>query len=256
MKALIDSGSQDNYISKEMMIRAGLYPSQKPDHEVYTALTASGRPMPGNTTIDEEVTATIQIQKRQWTISLDVLGLAAHDIVLGLPWLRESNPNIDWVNRKLSFTDQNSTVDLVPVHQQSLMTDEKMINNITSATRSSRQRLNLDIQEEEYPMSKVLEKRATPAIPSEYKQFQKLFEEELGIEALPKHQKWDHEIKLEEGKTPGFQAIYKMSEKELDTLRAYIDTMLKKGFIRRSESPAGFPVLFVPKKKWNLTTMH
>jgi hypothetical protein len=43
-----------------------------------------------------------------------------------------------------------------------------------------------------------------------------------------------------------------MSEKELDTLREYINTMLKKGFIRRSESPAGFPVLFIPKKNGKL----
>jgi hypothetical protein len=68
------------------------------------------------------------------------------------------------------------------------MTDEKTINNIASKPRSSQRRLNLDTQEGKYPMSKVLEKRATPAIPSEYREFKKLFKEELGIEALPKHQ--------------------------------------------------------------------
>jgi hypothetical protein len=60
-----------------------------------------------------------------------------------------------------------------------------------------------------------LEKRATPDIPQEYEEFRKLFEEELGKEALPKHQEWDYEIILEEGKKPGFQPIYGMSEKEL-----------------------------------------
>jgi hypothetical protein len=42
--------------------------------------------------------------------------------------------------------------------------------------------------------------------------------------------------------------LYTLSQKELEALREYIDENLKKGFIRRSESPAGAPVLFVPKK--------
>jgi hypothetical protein len=34
---------------------------------------------------------------------------------------------------------------------------------------------------------RVLEKRVTPGIPYEYNEFKKLFEEELGKEALPKY---------------------------------------------------------------------
>jgi hypothetical protein len=43
-----------------------------------------------------------------------------------------------------------------------------------------------------------------------------------------------------------------LSEKELEALREYLKAMLKKGFIRRSELPAGFLVLFVPKKNGKL----
>jgi hypothetical protein len=39
-----------------------------------------------------------------------------------------------------------------------------------------------------------------------------------------------------------------MSEADLRTLREYFNENLKKGFIRLSTSPAGSPVLFVPKK--------
>jgi hypothetical protein len=38
----------------------------------------------------------------------------------------------------------------------------------------------------------------------------------------------------------------------LEALREYIDKMLQKGFIRRSKSPAGYPVLFIPKKNRKL----
>jgi hypothetical protein len=43
------------------------------------------------------------------------------------------------------------------------------------------------IRRKSLPDVRVLEKRATPVIPQEYKEFAKLFEEELGLEALPKH---------------------------------------------------------------------
>ena len=43
-----------------------------------------------------------------------------------------------------------------------------------------------------------------------------------------------------------------MSEKELKELRKYLKENLNKGFIRESESLAGFPVLFVLKKDGKL----
>jgi hypothetical protein len=85
-------------------------------------------------------------------------------------------------------------------------------------------------------------------IPEEYREFLNLFKEERGIEALPQHGPWDHGIPLEEGKEPPFLPIYQMSEADLRTLREYLDENLKKGFIRPSTSPAGSPVLLVPKK--------
>ena len=75
-----------------------------------------------------------------------------------------------------------------------------------------------------------------------------MFREEETLAALPKHQTWDHEIKLEPGKKPTFEPIYSLSEKELGTLRQYLDENMEKGFIRKSQSPAGYLILFVPKK--------
>ena len=85
-------------------------------------------------------------------------------------------------------------------------------------------------------------------IPKCYKQFKRLFQEEEGKAALPKRQKWDHKIPLMPGKEPTFGPIYALSEKELKTLREGLDKDLARGFIRKSTSPAGYPILFVPKK--------
>ncbi|KAM4063697.1 hypothetical protein HRG_006821 [Hirsutella rhossiliensis] len=84
-------------------------------------------------------------------------------------------------------------------------------------------------------------------IPQEYRKYDKLFKEELET-GLPEHSQWDHEICLKDGRTPTFHKIYNLNEKQLQTLRDYLDENLRKGYIRTSTSEAGYPVMFVPKK--------
>jgi transposase InsO family protein len=250
MLAFVDSGSDNNYISREVALRAGLQPSRK--KSPYSLHTANGEEMPEESVIDHEVNTTLHIHGHKQRICLDVMRLADHDIILGIPWLREHNPQIDWITRTLSWKNCGSTTSSKPTHRQRSMVDEKTIRRIASKPTHPERMVTSTNRRKSLPDVRVLEKRATPGIPHEYNEFKKLFEEELGKEALPKHQPWDHEIKLEPGKQPGFQPIYGMSEKELDELKEYIDKNVKKGFIRPSVSPAGFPVMFVPKPNGKL----
>ncbi|KAG6999750.1 Transposon Tf2-6 polyprotein [Fusarium oxysporum f. sp. conglutinans] len=87
-------------------------------------------------------------------------------------------------------------------------------------------------------------------IPEEYRIYEKLFKEELETK-VPQHSRWDHEIWLKTDDLP-FQKIYNLNEKELTTLKEYLETELAKGNIRISTSSAGFPVMFVPKKNGKL----
>jgi hypothetical protein len=59
---------------------------------------------------------------------------------------------------------------------------------------------------------------------------------------------WDHEIPLIKGKTLTALSIYSLSERELETLRKYIDKNLVKEYIRFSRLLVRFIVLFVLKK--------
>ena len=69
---------------------------------------------------------------------------------------------------------------------------------------------------------------------------------------LPEHQPWDHEIRLKEGAQLKTGPIYKMSDKELQEAKSYIDKNLARKFIRPSFSKFGSPILFVPKKNGEL----
>jgi hypothetical protein len=85
-------------------------------------------------------------------------------------------------------------------------------------------------------------------IPKEYKEFGELFTKEIPEKALPPHQEWDHEIKLRAGAQPKKSKIYPVPAAHNQTLKDYVEKNLEKGFIRESTSPAGHPVLLVPKK--------
>lgn len=69
---------------------------------------------------------------------------------------------------------------------------------------------------------------------------------------LPEHHPMEHRIDLEPGQELPWGPVYPLSEMELTILREYLDTSLEKGWIRRSTSPAGAPILFVPKKDGGL----
>ena len=62
----------------------------------------------------------------------------------------------------------------------------------------------------------------------------------------------DHAIDLKPGTEPLYMRIYNMSPAELKALDDYIKDALAKGWICESQSPAGAPILFVPKKSGKL----
>jgi len=67
------------------------------------------------------------------------------------------------------------------------------------------------------------------------------------VDALPKHRPYDCKIDLQKGSTAPWGPIYPLSEVELQTLREWLKEMEQTGKIKRSTSPAGSPILFVPK---------
>lgn len=88
-------------------------------------------------------------------------------------------------------------------------------------------------------------------IPRQYRKYEKLYKATLDT-GLPLHSQWDHSIELVDGKQPRTYKIYNLHEKELKTLREWLDEQLEKGYIRVSNSSAGYPVMFVPKKNGKL----
>lgn len=69
---------------------------------------------------------------------------------------------------------------------------------------------------------------------------------------LAAHRDTDHAIELTPKGVPPYQRIYQLSPAEQKALRDYLDDALRRGIIRESTSPAGAPILFIPKKDGTL----
>ena len=86
----------------------------------------------------------------------------------------------------------------------------------------------------------------------EYSDFADVFSEEKTL-VLPERTEFnEHAIDLKDGKQPPYGPIYSLGLVELETLKTYIETHLKTGFIQPSKSPAGAPILFDKKPDGSL----
>jgi hypothetical protein len=262
---MIDSGATGNFMSTKFAQENNIPTAKRED--AYSLSAINGTKI--SSSIDQSKTQKLvdkmtrplpmAIGKHHEEITFDLIGIANHEVVLGIPWLRKHNPTIDWAKGKLVFPDCKCTID-VPASLEA--TDEPKGKPTywveTDVSRRTRRYLSGRKDGPVHrvwvrPSDQVLESatREKKKLPPQYKEFEKLAEEDID-HMLPKHKPWDHEIKLEPGKHPGFQPIRPLSEKELAVLRDYLEENLKKGYIRPSKSPAGYPILFAPKKDGKL----
>ncbi|KAM4064780.1 reverse transcriptase (RNA-dependent DNA polymerase) [Hirsutella rhossiliensis] len=249
-----------------------------------------------NGIIDMEIDhLDINIQGHDERVDFDIMDIGEHDLVLGLPWLQESNPLINWKTGQLRWNDDASFQDQ-QIWEKAKFCDDLATEQDERDDRSSKslrasaiqtktatepadttkstdkthvltntavqpgirhkqnkghnkkiRRVIATLRKDLEQINKELEMKN---IPQEYRKYDKLFKEELET-GLPEHSQWDHEICLKDGRTPTFHKIYNLNEKQLQTLRDYLDENLRKGYIRTSTSEAGYPVMFTPKRYYN-----
>ena len=80
----------------------------------------------------------------------------------------------------------------------------------------------------------------------QYWQYKELFGNEKA-EMLAPRRSFDHAIDFKDGATFPWGPIYPISAYQREELNKYLHKMLDKGKIVHSKSPAGAPILFVPK---------
>ena len=159
------------------------------------------------------------------------------DGYLPMAWLKDHNPDINWERGSLKWrSDYCKTHCLRSKSRIEFITCEELLAEDPNNMFVCGMRLWTGEDGEDISL-KLL---------PEYQDYADIFSEEK-INVLPKHTEYDHRIDLVPGSDLPRNHIYPLTVRELQVLKEYINEMEQSGKIRRSSSPIGAPILFVPK---------
>jgi hypothetical protein len=192
-----------------------------------------------------------------------VMELGPEDAILGLLWLRSTNPVIDLAEGTMKV--ENAPTD--PKVQPHKGGD---VEQVAANRAQQRHWWRAEVLEDPsewlwctagYTYSTELAEKAGKAkrkrtfeeiVPEEYRRYAKVFSE-TESEHLLEHKPYDHAINLKP-KTPKTirSKVYPMPVNEQEELDQFLDDNLRKGYILPSKSPIASPVFFVKKKDGHL----
>lgn len=257
---LIDCGATGDFISHDFITRNRL-PS--------TALSTKStlRLVDGtNHTITRRASPlALRFPNFEGTVTPLIVPLLGYDLILGMTWLTQHNPNIDWRTRTVLFNRRQEP-------PSDLQREGKRHPDDTRIEDSKTPQLNILASDAELRrwnrqedgvmwLAHLEEVRDGPAeekkawLPrhlanlqeSILKEYEDVFPKELPP-GLPPQREVDHRITLKPGAVPISRSPPRLSPPELAELKKQLTELLKAGKIRPSVSPWGASTLFVAKK--------
>ncbi|KAJ3533992.1 hypothetical protein NMY22_g7110 [Coprinellus aureogranulatus] len=169
-----------------------------------------------------------------------------------MPWLRKMNLVINWRTGALIW-DWEVLTRRTGQEEETEEVDGALADSIIRGVPNEETReiwansVDLDamlpVQEETTLEYDELKKK----IPGEYHEYLEVFSEKAAGR-LPSRKIYDHAIDLKADFVPKSFPIYNLMQLEEQALKDFINENLKKGYIRKSQSPMASPFFFVPKK--------
>jgi Reverse transcriptase (RNA-dependent DNA polymerase). len=234
--ALMDSGAESNFISQRWV------KEHLPDE---TSMPRRVKALDGHEIsayghrILEVIAEDNNGMRRTQSHGFEAVDIEGYDAILGYPWLQEINPDPNWSKKTWSYRTIETHPEVELLNAATCV--EEVLQGCAAYIIYPRTLRNGETTA--LFGASIIE----PALPEEFQDFEDVFsEEEAGI--LPENGEHDHAIDLLPGTQPPHKPLYPLSERELQVLREYIESALEKGWIKPSKSPAGAPILFVPKK--------
>ena len=220
LKALVDSGSDENFIDTDLVTQHNIPITLLPRPRGVSAL--DGRHLARITHQTEPLTLVTSGNHRE-TIQFLVISSPHSPLVLGQPWLQCHNPHVDWRRGGVIGWSTHCYA-----------------NCLRSASPSS-----------SLPPSPPLHPPDLSQVPPEYHDLQEVFSKDRAL-ILPPHRPYDCAINLLPGHTFPSSRLYNISKPEREVMEKYIQESLAGGLIRPSSSPVGAGFFFVKKKDGSL----
>ncbi|GBG64243.1 hypothetical protein CBR_g41164 [Chara braunii] len=181
-------------------------------------------------------------------VTFDILDMD-FDIILGMPWLASADHTVNFHRRTFSVRDVFGVevACAIPLPHPSIRC-QVVTAKAFRATCAYEQPEEIGLcflRTVAVADSSPTDLSSDPRVVRLLDEFADIFESPTSVVS---DRPISHEIILEAGAVPPKGCIYRMSEEELEVLRAQLDDLLAKGWIRPSSSPYGAPVLFVRKR--------
>ena len=103
-KVMVDSGATGNYMDPRFKEQLGILGIEKARPEPISGL--NGENLGGHLTVESGF-VPMAVASHLERMNFDVTPLGQYDVVLGIPWLRNHNPEIDWKTGQMNFTNCN-----------------------------------------------------------------------------------------------------------------------------------------------------
>ena len=179
------------------------------------------------------------------------------EMVLGMFFLTLSNANLQFPKKELTWRSY-TIAKALPTTKRVELFDKKEF--IKAALNKNSETFMVYVATLEAPLSGMTIHPAQKAhiaalkqdeapikVPAKYSNFSDIFSEKKALVLPERTDLNEHAIELEGDKQPPYGPIYSLGPVELETLKAYIETYLKTGFIWPSKFPAGASILFNKK---------
>ena len=253
VKAMIDSGATGNFLSSRVAAQLKLKQVKK---EVADKVKFAD----GRTVLSTHVLhAQYELQRFSDSETFHVLDLPDYEVVLGRPWLKRVNPNIDWKYDTVTIKKNGSKH---VIHQMGDEAGQRISSFLMSALqlkqaiKRKEEMLLVSLKQVEDALGNPVE---VPLPQTDVEHWQKTWaslKEEFKdviptmgnwMPAFPPERDISHKIDLIPGAPLPNKPMHRMSQPELEELRRQLDDLLEKGYIRPSTSPYASPIILVRK---------
>ena len=235
--ALVDPGATHSFISVPFIERYQIK-SQPINGRMVVSVPN------GDTMISERIVpgSRLVIQNKDFPADLIVLGIHYFDIVLGMDWLSKHRATLDCYKKEVRLVrPEEPGVIFREIRREIALS----LINAMNASKILRKGCQGYLA---FVVDRRQEGTRLEDIPI-VKEFPDVFPDD--ISGLPPDREVEFTIDLILGTEP-ISIPHRMSPAELRELKAQLEELLSKGFIRPNISPWGAPVLFVKKKDGSL----
>ena len=248
--AMVDSGAMGNFIHPRIIEEHNLVTR---DRIPLTVNDVNGRLL---SRVDRQVEIRMAVGNHSETLTFDVAPLGGHNIVLGLPWLQQHDPQVYWAHGKITFASDYCEKHCLAQPASTLLNQRPLLRPVPTVGDEPDPELNpmsaeevglfaIDIPDHLVPLKEV--------IPEEYWDFLDVFDGEKAVSTLPEIRgpHIDFAIDLDASKPlPKPSRPYHMNQEERTECRKVLDEMLGAQWIEPADfnCPMAAPMFFVWKK--------